>query len=678
MRTIRFTKKKKAAKGKVKGRKASLKSKLALYTAICVIVAALVQTAISIGIFQYIIDNVIKSQAEDNLNSAAVTINSYMVEYENLVKAIADDERVIQAALADDKVQISMSLKHYIQNYPSLRYGYFKGLDREIVTYPVIPLTEPVETTEPDEYLNIMKEIKEPYWSEAYEDTNSKQWVVTVMDRIEHNGEFLGYVGIDIGLKEMSNMVNSLKFGSSGEFIMIHNNGIIMTAKDDILIGIEYPNKDLRDSLINEKDGNVELKEGGKNIYGAFKELNKGDINLLAKIDEGEFKEQENLFLIISIASIVLVLAITTLINLFVINKLIKRINRLKEDMKKIQEGDLTVRSDADYEDEIGELAQGFNNMTNSLKELIVNTMDVANVIGKQSVFIQTSHNQTLQSSTEISKTIEEVASVTNNQSMEVDKVATENGKLSKSINDISQGLRDAVELCENVNEVNKEGIKTVDKLVLTTDNTSEKTTSVLDNVQNIADSTRKIDMVLEAISDIANQTNLLSLNASIEAARAGEAGKGFSVVADAIRKLAEQSKDSTEDIKKIIADITGKTNAAVTSMEETRVLALEQIEAVRATEKAFKNISQSLETLISTISNINDRNNSMVRKKDRIEGYMEALSAGMTEISASAEEITASAEEQVAMVQEVSGLTEQFIMIAEELKNNINKFKVN
>ncbi|MGM9974135.1 MAG: methyl-accepting chemotaxis protein, partial [Clostridiaceae bacterium] len=661
-----------------KGRRGSLKRKLTMYTAICVIVAALVQTTISIGLFQYIIDTVIKSQAQDNLNSAAVAINSYMEEYESLVKAIADDEKVIQAVVADDKVQIAMSLKNYVENYPSLQYGYFKGLDRKIVTYPITDIAEPAETSEPDKYLTIMKEIKEPYWSEAYEDTTTKEWVVTLMDRVEYNGEFLGYVGIDIVLKEMSNMVNSLKFGSSGEFIMVHNNGIIMTAKDDFLIGKEYPNKELRDSLINDKNGDVELEEGGKSIYGAFNELNKGEINLLAKIDEGEFKNEENLFLMISIASIVLVLAITTLINLLVINKLIKRINKLKEDMKKIQEGDLTVKSDVAYADEIGELAMGFNNMTDSLKELIENTMDVANVIGKQSAFIQVSHNQTLQSSTEISKTIEEVASVTNNQSMEVDKVATENSKLSKSINDISQGLKEAVDLCENVNEVNKEGIETVDKLVLTTDNTSEKTAYVLDNVQNIADSTKKIDMVLEAISDIANQTNLLSLNASIEAARAGEAGKGFSVVADAIRKLAEQSKESTEDIKKIISDITGKTSAAVASMEETRALAIEQIEAVRNTDKAFKNISQSLENLISTISNVNERNNSMVRKKDRIEGYMEALSAGMTEISASAEEITASAEEQVAMVQEVSGLTEQFMMIAEELKNNINKFKVN
>jgi len=199
----------------------------------------------------------------------------------------------------------------------------------------------------------------------------------------------------------------------------------------------------------------------------------------------------------------------------------------------------------------------------------------------------------------------------------------------------------------------------------------------VADIVTDMNKSVKEISMISDAINAITEQTNLLALNASIEAARAGEAGKGFAVVADEIRKLAEQSKNSTEQIKSIIGNIQLKAITAVQAMDSTKKSNLDQNEAVTKTEQIFNDILFSITTLTEKVGTVENSVESMQVQKQIFVTQIENTSAISEETASSTEEVTASTEEVTATMDKFTQHTEELQQLAEKLKEEIDKFKI-
>ena len=221
-------------------------------------------------------------------------------------------------------------------------------------------------------------------------------------------------------------------------------------------------------------------------------------------------------------------------------------------------------------------------------------------------------------------------------------------------------------------------GLYMIDTLIEKSSKTKSATMEVNEIVQDMNESTKQINAISETIASITAQTNLLSLNASIESARAGEAGKGFAVVAEEIRKLAEQSKDSTEEIKAIIAIIQEKSDVAVKAINLTENVVNEQDLAVSETKQIFSEILKSIELMIMKVDETKIHISDMDKKKQSTVSKIENISFISEQTASASEEVTASAEEIAATMEELTNHSTDLKKLAEQLENEIKKFKTN
>lgn len=454
--------------------------------------------------------------------------------------------------------------------------------------------------------------------------------------------------------------------------IMENGNRIVGTKAPEIAIE-EVLNKG------NVYIGSVQVKGSDyEGIYIPIKDTKENIIGMFFVGEESEFINEELAQHMTSVVIVILVILIIAIIlSTIFTRRIVKRIKIVVESMVLIGEGDFTVRSSIKSGDEIQVLADSQNKMAEDLGCLVSKIRTISSELAISSDTLAATSEETTATTEEISRALNNISDTTIAQAHETSNGLNKTKELSNNIQKISGSIEDIISMFNDASILNSKGVKVVELLSDKTEQSNDASSKVSTAIIDMDNSSQKINVIMNTITQIANQTNLLSLNASIEAARAGDAGLGFSVVASEIRKLSEQSSAAANEIRDIINGIQTQSKKAVSEMNTTKIVITEQDRAVAETKQIFGEISNTISNLKEEVSKINEMNKQMIFEKDHIVGVMQEISASAEQNSAATQQISASSQEQVAGMEEVSKTAEQLNGIAQNLNLEIEKFKI-
>ena len=539
------------------------------------------------------------------------------------------------------------------------------------------------------------------YITAPYVDEETGEQIITVCQEVKYKDVVQGVVAMDIDASALADYVENIRLLNTGFVMLVDEQGNIVvdsesnTFADGTVADLEFfaPLTEELDKLEEQKAQLEENEDPAADdivLQASYTMRAEGrDCAITAMTDRitgwrllGCISDQENQKNLININIGTLMAGVIGLIFGCVIAVLTalsfnREIKKLQNATHRVAGGDFSEKIKVTRSDEFGVLETNFNGMMDDVSGLIHAVEDKSNHILEVAGGISEVAGNTKTTIEQVTQAIDSVAQGAVKQAESTQEANTEVEHLKNSLDETKEYVSGMNGMTEKANEVSTEGIESVKDLIEKSGKTAEKSKVSLEVMNEMVESIDKIFYISDTIADITSQTNLLSLNASIEAARAGEMGKGFAVVADEIRKLADESKESTDEIKKIITEITEKSKLVESTMQENEVLQTEQQEAINRTEEIFGEIMKQIEMLGSGMERINALNDTMSANKDLVVDKMGTIASVSEQSAAATEEVNASTEQVNVTMEEISEHTEALQAIAKDLMETINRFKL-
>jgi methyl-accepting chemotaxis protein len=336
------------------------------------------------------------------------------------------------------------------------------------------------------------------------------------------------------------------------------------------------------------------------------------------------------------------------LLAYFTIKDMTGAVRGIDESIDKMAQGDLTSRIDYSGKDELGHITQKFNamgaNFERIIKELGGHTSQLASAAEETSAVTEETNNNV------------------NRQQHEIEQVATAMNEMNATVHEVASNASNAAEAAHGADEQASKGKQVVGRTIDVIGTLAEEVEGTAGAIKDLAQESENIGTVLDVIRGIAEQTNLLALNAAIEAARAGEQGRGFAVVADEVRTLAQRTQSSTQEIQGMIERLQKGTANAVSAMDKSR----EQAQA--GVEQAAE-AGTSLDSIKSAVDLINEMNTQIASAAEEQSAVAEEINKNINNISHVAEQSAEAARQNAAA-------SEQLANLAEELQNVVSRFR--
>ena len=374
----------------------------------------------------------------------------------------------------------------------------------------------------------------------------------------------------------------------------------------------------------------------------------------------------------------VIIIALASVVLPFAFLRKVKPLKRLTEIAAKVKEGDLTEEVPVIKEkDEIGQLALTFQAMLTNLKGIIQQISSSSQKVKDASNELLISAEQSASASEQVTTIIEQVSRSAEKQNQSLENNLSNIQDVAKIFLHTERQTGEISNLAKTTVERAKEGAESVIDTVNQIKSVNDSVIEAKNQFHNLMTSMEQIHQITAVITNITEQTNLLALNAAIEAARAGEYGRGFSIVAEEIRKLAEESQTSTKKIEELVEKIQLEAQQSEEFMGRVSEDAEKSIYITNDSKEKFENIRKSLHDLVPSLNEMVENTKKASNLLEKVTENEVGLVSVAQENAATAEEVTASSEEQLATMEEITSQAEFLAEMAEDLQQLVQQFKV-
>lgn len=656
----------------------SIRTKLVISLVLICIIPLIILGIVCYNKSKSILKKNLQLTSEQTLTEINNGLDFYFHIYSDKIELIANNYDFVNSAIAYENDKLGKLLNDITKSNKDILNTYYGTEDGKFIIYPEQKMPEGYNPKERGWYKLAVEHKGEVVITDPYEDASSGKTVISMAKTVEKDGKVIGVVSIDFSMDVIMGKIAKKNVGNNGYIFVVNQQGKIVVHPKSELIGTdEFAKLPVWKKVQLENNGFVEYIFKGVDKFGVFQINSMTGWKVVATLEKKELSNDTNAMLYILMLLIIMMCIIAIIISLVLSKGIHVNIQRLKEAFLKASNGDLKVTIESSTKDEFKELANSFNSMITNIAQLMDKVNKSSNQVLETSTNLADTFQQISASVGEVARTIEDVSVGATNQAQNSHSCVENMNVLSNELDKISLNSKEMDNVSISTKQLGSKGLEMVDSLTEKSNKTRIATTEVNNIVRDMNESTKQIGDISETISQITAQTNLLSLNASIEAARAGEAGKGFSVVADEIKKLAEKSSISTQEIKLIIENIQKKSNVAVEAIVSTENIVKEQDIAVVETQKIFSEILNSIETMINKVNEVKASINDINEKKQNAVEEIQNISFISEQAAASSEQVTASTEEIAATMDELTVYTDDLKYMAEQLSEEINKFEI-
>ena len=558
----------------------SLTTKLLVISCLIVSVLTLVQAGISAyGIRTQIIGSITSSSTLYGKSNAR-TISEWLNEKKSMLNAFADS---LNRARTTEQIISQIKTTDMAGGFGSVLYGTIegdtyreKGLNTKANYDPRIRPW----------YKNAVK-VSETYLSEPYTGASSGILITTVSRKIVVDGKMTGVAMATLPLEKINEDILSIKVPGDGFAFLLSSSKTMISHPDK-----EFSNKPFSEltqditagELIRQADNQqlLDIEVNGTEYLTTVSSVPGTNWYLVLMSTKSVLLKPVQSQLMYQLVTALIMIIVSIVILSVALRYMLSNLREVSYALEDIAQGggDLTVRINARSRDEVGHLAESFNLFVQKLQDTILVVNQTSHQVLKQSELTAGSSNQRQRN--------------VSNQLNQVTMVATAMTEMATTTGDIARNAEHAAQSAQKTVKISHQGTLLAQKSQQSINRLSEEVQNASAVIEDLNQQGEQITTIVSSIDDIAEQTNLLALNAAIEAARAGEQGRGFAVVADEVRNLSQRTRTSTEEISQMITQLQETTSKAVRGMEHCHNLAIQSVEDTSNAATSFKDIEES------------------------------------------------------------------------------------
>ncbi|MFD1414354.1 methyl-accepting chemotaxis protein [Oceanobacillus jeddahense] len=629
---------------------------------------------IIIGVITYFSSiNTVENQQMNQVDELNTMLNQTINDQFQLK---INDAKVMSEMITNEQINDTEELNgifsQYIRLHNEVTEIYLGTPDGDFYNNPLLEVADDYDPRERDWYTEAMANPGEVIVSNPYVSASGDGAIGVSVSKTLEDGS--GVVGIDVSIDFIQNLASEIKIGDNGYAILLDTNQNVIY-HPEIEVG-DDAEQDFYQNMYANDAGSFEYEYNNASKMMVFDTNSLTGWKIAGAIDYGEVQSTAKSIT----TTLIIVLLLTFILGigaiLLLVRSIIRPIKEIREKAEIISTGDLTQFVEVKTNDEVGQLGTAFNKMGDSLRELVRDVEFNAQQVAASAEELNANADQMTSSSEQVSLAIQEVSSSSETQLNGTEDSANSLEEVSTGVGRIVESSSQVAELVNQMSDQAEIGGKAVADTLnqMTSIQSSVDNTNV--NITSLMARSNEVSTILKAITDISEQTNLLALNAAIEAARAGEHGKGFAVVADEVRKLAEQSKMSAGEISTIVQGIQTDVKDAVEKMSQVTANVDKGLEVSDDAMDKFKGIVQSSGDIKPQMEEVMAISEQMAAAVQEVSSTANDLASIARSNAASSQEVAASTEEQLASMEEISASAKSLSTMAEDLTEKINQYK--